>query len=174
MWVISCAGPWEAHSLMEVQAHMIILEGFLLMYSWCMLLYKLKVYNIVACNFWKLFSFIIIRKYWPYSQVLYNIILIAYFMPNGLYLLIPYPCCPSHPARNQWSEVKWQLLSRVWLCDPMGYKVHGILQTRILEWVAFPFSRGSSQPRDRTQVSCIGGGFFTSWATREAQEYQKG
>ena len=43
------------------------------------------------------------------------------------------------------------------LCDPMNYIVHGILQARILEWVAFPFSRGSSQPRDRTQVSCIVG-----------------
>ena len=42
--------------------------------------------------------------------------------------------------------------------------VHGILQARILEWVAFPFSRGSSQPRDRTQVSHIAGRFFTSWA----------
>ena len=51
------------------------------------------------------------------------------------------------------------------LCDPMGYTVHGILQGRILEWVAFPFSRGSSQPRDRTQVSCIAGRFFISWAT---------
>ena len=40
--------------------------------------------------------------------------------------------------------------------------------TRILEWVAFPFSRGSSQPRDRTQVSRIAGGFFTSWATRKS------
>ena len=39
------------------------------------------------------------------------------------------------------------------LCDPMDYTVHGILQARILEWVAIPFSRGSSQPRDRTQVS---------------------
>ena len=47
--------------------------------------------------------------------------------------------------------------------------VHGILQARILEWVAFPFSRGSSQPRDWTQVSHIAVGFFTSWATREAQ-----
>ena len=41
------------------------------------------------------------------------------------------------------------------LSDPMDYTVHGILQARILEWVAFPFSRGSSQPRDRTQVSHI-------------------
>ena len=51
----------------------------------------------------------------------------------------------------------------------MNYTVHEILQARVLEWVAFPFSRGSSQPGDWTQVSCIVGGFFTSWATREAQ-----
>ena len=60
------------------------------------------------------------------------------------------------------------------LWDPMGYTVHGILQARILEWVAFPFSRGSSWPRDQTQVSCIAGSFFTSWATRKAQEYWSG
>ena len=59
-------------------------------------------------------------------------------------------------------------------CDPMDYTVHGILQARMLERVAFPFSRGSSQPRDQTQVSRIAGGFFTSWATREAQEYWSG
>ena len=41
------------------------------------------------------------------------------------------------------------------MCDPLNYTVHGVLQARILEWVALPFSRGSSQPRDRTQVSCI-------------------
>ena len=60
------------------------------------------------------------------------------------------------------------------LCDPLDYMVHGILQARILEWAAFPFSRGSSQPRDWTQVSHNAGGFFTSWATREAQEYWSG
>ena len=94
------------------------------------------------------------------------------------------------------------------LCDPMDYTVHGILQARILEWVAFPFSRGifpiqgsnpgllhcrwilyqlshqgsprilewvaypfsrrSSRPKNQTGVSCIAGGFFTNWATREA------
>ena len=48
------------------------------------------------------------------------------------------------------------------LCDPIDYTVHGVLQARILEWVAFPFSRGSSQPRVQTQVSRIAGGFFTS------------
>ena len=50
------------------------------------------------------------------------------------------------------------------LCDPLDYTAHGILQARILEWVAVPFSRGFSQPRDQTQVSHIVGGFFTSWA----------
>ena len=54
------------------------------------------------------------------------------------------------------------------LCDPMDYTAHGILQARILEWVVFPFSRGTFQPRDWTQVSRIAGRFFTSWATREA------
>ena len=48
------------------------------------------------------------------------------------------------------------------LFSPMEYRVHGILQARILEWVAIPFSRRSSQPRDQTQVSHIAGRFFTS------------
>ena len=52
----------------------------------------------------------------------------------------------------------------------MDCAVHGNLQARVLEWAAFPFSRGSSQPRDGTQVSHIAGGFFTSWATREAPD----
>ena len=50
----------------------------------------------------------------------------------------------------------------------MDYTIHGILQARLLEWVAFPFSREPSQPRDQTQVSRIAGGFFTRWATGEA------
>ena len=53
------------------------------------------------------------------------------------------------------------------LCDPMDYSlpdyaVHGILQARVLEWVAISFSRGSSQPKDQTLVSCIAGRFFTA------------
>ena len=73
---------------------------------------------------------------------------------------------------------EWQCSGWLWrvkvpqLCPtlyyPMDYTVHGILQARILEWVAFPFTRRSSQPRDRTQVSHIAGGLFTSWVTREA------
>ena len=62
---------------------------------------------------------------------------------------------------------------------PQGFiwdksSVHGILQARILEWVAVSFSRGSSQPRDQTQISCIVGGFFAILATREAWEYWSG
>ena len=68
--------------------------------------------------------------------------------------------------RNKWSEMKVAQLCLT-LCDPMNYTVHGILQARILEWVAYLFSRGSSQPRNRTQVSLIAGRFFTSWVTRE-------
>ena len=58
-------------------------------------------------------------------------------------------------------EVKVAQLCQT-LCNPMNYTVPGILQATILEWVAFPFSRGSSQPRNRTRVSCITGGFFTN------------
>ena len=68
---------------------------------------------------------------------------------------------------DNWSEIKVSQSSPT-LCDPMNYTVHGILQTRILEWVAIPFSMGFSQPRNLTLVSCIAGGFFTSWDTREA------
>ena len=65
------------------------------------------------------------------------------------------------------------------LCDPTGCSlpgsfVHGILQARILEWIAMPSSRGSPQPRDQIQVSHIAYGFFIIWATRKAQEYWSG
>ena len=60
------------------------------------------------------------------------------------------------------------------ICHPMDYTIHGILQARILEWVAFPFFRGSSQPRDRTQVFHIAGRFFTSWATGKPRIQARG
>ena len=64
------------------------------------------------------------------------------------------------------------------LCDPMdcslpGSSVHGIFQARILEWIAISFSRGSSWPRDRTQVSRIVEWCFTVWATREGNKKKK-
>ena len=58
------------------------------------------------------------------------------------------------PYITEGSEVKVDQ-SCLTLCNPMDYKFHGILQARILEWVAFPFSRTSSQLRDRTQVSAL-------------------
>ena len=95
---------------------------------------------------------------------------------------------PSQVCDNNWNSLilecfneEWELVlstgnyliqvkaaqSCLTLCNPMDYIVHGILQSRILDWVAFPFSRGSSQPRDWMQLSHIAGGFFTSWATRK-------
>ena len=53
-------------------------------------------------------------------------------------------------------------------CSLPGSSIHGIFQARVLKWVAISFSRGSSRPKDRTQVSCITGRHFTVWATREA------
>ena len=52
--------------------------------------------------------------------------------------------------------------------------MHDYICSKLLEWVAIPFSKGSSQPRDRTQAFCIAGRFFTVCATREAQEYWRG
>ena len=74
-------------------------------------------------------------------------------------------------------KVKVKLLSRVRLfgsvdCSPPSSSIHGILQARILEWVAISFSRGSSQPRDRTQVSHLAGRHFNLCATREALKYK--
>ena len=59
--------------------------------------------------------------------------------------------------------MKVKSLSCVRLFATKWTVVHTVLQGRILEWVAFPFSKGASQPRDQTQVSHIAGGFFTTW-----------
>ena len=90
-------------------------------------------------------------------------------------------CFHSNPKERQWQRMfkllynalillfkvkKWKSLSRVWLFNPG--KDPRILQARILEWVAYPFSSRSFWPRNQTQVSCIAGRFFTNWATREA------
>ena len=78
----------------------------------------------------------------------------------------------------QWYEKVKVLVAQLCptVCDsmdfsPPGSSVHGILQAKILEWVAIPFSRGSSQTRDQTRVSHIASGLLTIWATREAQWY---
>ena len=82
----------------------------------------------------------------------------------------------SAQSRNWYMALKMKMSvaqSCPTLCDPMdcsppGSSVHGILQARILEWVAIPFSRGSSWPRNQTWVFHIEGRFFTIWTTREA------
>ena len=82
------------------------------------------------------------------------------------------------PITSDMQIIKWKSESEVaqscsTLCDPVdcslpGSSVHGILQARILEWVAISFSRESSRPRDRTRVSHIAGRQFNLWAIREA------
>ena len=90
-------------------------------------------------------------------------------MPNSRETGKHDPSVGTEAVENQ-MMMKWTSLSRVWLfATPWTNTVHGILQARILEWVAFPFSRGSSQPRDWTQISCIIGRFFIIWATREVE-----
>ena len=79
-----------------------------------------------------------------------------------------------HLAEGASKFIWWKSLSRVWLFGTPWTIVHGILQARILEWVPYPFSSGSSQPINWTRVSCTAGRFFTSWATREAQEFWNG
>ena len=82
------------------------------------------------------------------------------------------PHAKRQPKKKKISDFDFKSIlvtqSCLTLCNAMDYTVCGILQARILEWVAFPFSRGSSQPRDQTQVSHIACGCFTSWAIREA------
>ena len=84
---------------------------------------------------------------------------------------------PLAPPGKPWKlHVKWNEVSQscLTLCDPVdcspGSSVHRILQARILEWVAISFSRGSSWPRDQTQVSRIAGRLSNIWATRDALE----
>ena len=75
---------------------------------------------------------------------------------------------PLGKMQNMWVKVAQSCPT---FCDPMDYTVYGILQTRILKWVAFSISRGSYQPRGKIQFSLIADELFTSWATREAYEY---
>ena len=93
---------------------------------------------------------------------------------NGLELLGTVSSMTSTMSATWKLKVNINLFARLCptLCDPMdcilpSSSVHGILQARILEWVAISFSKGSYWPRDQTPVSCIVGRFFTSWATRE-------
>jgi len=96
---------------------------------------------------------------------------------NLFYLSIVYlQYCAHFYCTAKWFSYTWSEVAQLCmtLCDPMDYSlpgssVHGIFQARVLEWVAISFSRGSSQPRDWTQVSLIVSRRFTVWATREVK-----
>ena len=85
----------------------------------------------------------------------------------------------SQRVGPNWTQLNWQLVKPEWRpwkwkslsCVRLFVTPWTVIHARILGWVDFPFSRGSSQTKDRTQVSHIAGGFFTSWVTRKAQEY---
>ena len=113
----------------------------------------------------------------PLVQVLFTLCVTIETGSKLVFLMPVFPLLtPVLSPHQHFSNLKVKVLviqSCLTLCDPMdctlpGSWVHEILQARILEWVAIPFSRGSPQPRDQTQVSHTAGGFFTIWATREA------
>ena len=85
----------------------------------------------------------------------------------ALYKLNYLKVSPVHQSVRHSVVCDWHVCNPM-DCSPPGSSVHGIFQARILEWVAISSSRGSSQPRDRTWVSCIEDRFFTMWPTREA------
>ena len=141
-----------------------LMNGWLWLFSFWSIIYT---WFLLCCRLLSLLcAFVKVPiKSWHFGQTL--------FCFNILYVcqqVLLFPHTEPRSLCEHVCEVKVAQLCPT-LYDPMDYTVHGILQARILDWVAFPFSRGSSQPRDQTQVSLIAGRFFTSWATREAQEY---
>ena len=121
---------------------------------------------------------------WLKNSLLY----IKLLLLTLVFLFISVSILLIFPKSNEWSWLSRRQISYMMknmlvlvsqacsiLCDPMdcgppGSSVHGILQARMLEWVAILFSRGSFWPRDQTQVSCIAGTFSTIWSTREAKK----
>ena len=129
---------------------------------------------ISICFFFLFFIFLLFCWNFLFSPLATRVSVIAHWSVSKWLHCSPYQMILIADTLSGW-KWKWESLSPVRLfCNPMDYMVHGILQARILEWVAFPFSRGSSQPRAQTQVSSLADRFFTSWVTREAQEYWNG
>ena len=105
-----------------------------------------------------------------------KIYLVLFFFYYPMLLSSPYLYKYYHLASKvttyMWSE-SLSVMSDPAIFWTIQFQPFGILQARIQEWVAFSFSRASSQPRDWIQVFCIAGGFFTSWATRESPRILK-
>ena len=102
---------------------------------------------------------------WPFSSPVTTVATKAHLVKTMVFPVVMYGC------ENQWTSEAAQ--SCLTLCDPMdcslpASSIHRIFQARVLEWVVISFSRGSPQPRDQTQVSCLPGRHFTIWTTREA------
>ena len=117
----------------------------------------------IICFFCMALSIMFIQSYYfsKFEQCM------RYFLI--FFLKLPPYCtvCAAMCLVTELCPAPWDLM----ICSPPGSSVHGILQARILEWVAMLSSRGSFQTRDRTQVFPIEGRLFTIWATREAQFY---
>ena len=124
--------------------------------------------------------------YWASFRVLHSHLCFLCELPVhalGLIYCFSLLVCESSLAVLYWAKeyvnLKFWCVRRSVVpdsCNPIDYSlpgssVHGILQARILEWVAISCSRGSSWPRNQTWVSCIAGRLFTSWAMREAQNF---
>ena len=110
-----------------------------------------------------LFLFITIESYLTYTLHLALFIRYSFSSRDKIHTMKLTISLHSSISESESYSSCVRLFATPWL-----YTVHGILQARIPEWVAVPFSRESSQPRDQTQVSLTAGRFFTSWGTREA------
>ena len=148
--------------------------------------------NFQFFQFWHLLT---VRYKFGFMSEIYSVeeMRLAAFSILSHYHPIFNPQMPKHrytiydEFSEEWSFIKWGrwhcivlwivkvkvTQSCLTLCDSMDCylpdsSVHGVLQARTLEWVAIPFFRESSQPRDQTRISCIAGRFFTIWAIRKA------
>ena len=121
----------------------------------CLLPQSLKICSLYLCLFWCLIYKVIVIIF------LNSVYLCKYTVLLFLFLtyFTPYVCVCCLVMSNSLQPMD---------CSLPGSSIHGILQARILEWVAISFSRGSSQPRNKTQVFCIAGRCFTLWATGKA------
>ena len=111
-------------------------------------------------------SFFLIAEIYSIVWICHNLFIPSLIDGHLSCFLLYVLCCAVCLSSVQFSSVAWvQLFATLWTVAHQAPLSMRILQARILSWVAMPSSRGSSQPRDQTQVSLIAGGFFTAWAT---------